>query len=167
MGFLTLRGKKMEKIPMTPRGYSKMEEELKNLKGVERPQVIEAISKALELGDLSENAEYHSAKERQSFIEGRIKELESYLSLADIINPKKLKGDKIMFGAHVKLLDIDEGDEEAYQIVGQFESDISQGLIANNSPIAKALLGKSVGDEVDVRTPKGVRTYEILSVEYK
>lgn len=157
----------MEKIPMTPEGYEKMEAELKKLKSVERPNIIEAISSARELGDFKENAEYHSAKEKQAFIEGRIQELESYISRAEIIDPSKLSGDTVRFGATVKLMDEETENETTYKIVGQYESDIKNGRLANNTPIAKALMGKKQGDFVEVKTPKGEKNFEILKVTYK
>ncbi|MTI03018.1 MULTISPECIES: transcription elongation factor GreA [Alphaproteobacteria] len=155
----------MEKIPMTPAGNAALEAELKNLKSVERPAIIEAIASARELGDLKENAEYHSAREKQGFIEGRIKELEGILSLADVIDPKKLAG-AIKFGAKVTLVDEDTDEEKTWQIVGEYEANIENGLLNIKSPIARALIGKDEGDSVEVRTPGGVRSYEILSIQY-
>ncbi|MFP3383419.1 transcription elongation factor GreA [Tritonibacter sp. SIMBA_163] len=155
----------MEKIPMTPAGFQALETELKTLKSVERPAIIQAIAEARELGDLSENAEYHSAREKQSFIEGRIKELEGVLSLADVINPAKLSG-SIKFGASVTLVDEDTDEEKTWQIVGEHEANIEAGLLNVKSPIARALIGKEEGDSVDVRTPGGVRSYEILKIDY-
>jgi transcription elongation factor GreA len=155
----------MEKIPMTRGGFVALDEELKVLKSIERPAVIRAISEAREHGDLSENAEYHAAREKQSFIEGRIKELEGILSLAEVIDPTKFTG-SIKFGATVKLADEDSGDEKTYQIVGETEADIENGLLNIRSPLARALIGKDEGDSVDVRTPGGVKSYEILSIRY-
>ncbi|SCZ49958.1 transcription elongation factor GreA [Epibacterium ulvae] len=155
----------MEKIPMTPTGFAALETELKHLKSVERPTIIKAIAEARELGDLSENAEYHSAREKQSFIEGRIKELEGLLSLADVIDPTKLSG-AIKFGAKVSVVDEDTDEEKSWQIVGEHEANIEKGLLNIKSPIARALIGKEEGDSVDVRTPGGVRSYEILSIDY-
>lgn len=155
----------MEKIPMTSAGHTALEAELKNLKSVERPNIIKAIAEARELGDLSENAEYHSAREKQSFIEGRIKELEGILSLADVIDPSKLSG-SIKFGAKVTLVDEDNDEEKTWQIVGEHEANVEAGLLNIKSPIARALIGKEEGDSVEVRTPGGVRGYEILTILY-
>jgi len=155
----------MEKIPMTPVGHVALETELKQLKSVERPAIIKAIAEAREHGDLSENAEYHSAREKQSFIEGRIKELEGVLSLADVINPANLNG-AIKFGASVTLVDEDTDEEKTWQIVGEYEASIEDGLLNIKSPIARALIGKEEGDSVEVRTPGGERSYEILKIAY-
>lgn len=155
----------MEKIPLTKPGYDKMNVELKHLKSVERPAIIRAIAEAREHGDLSENAEYHSAKEKQSFIEGRVKELESIISLADVIDLTKLSG-TVKFGAQVELVDEDTDEEKTYQIVGEYEANIEAGLLNIKSPLARALIGKDEGDSVEVRTPGGVRSYEILSISY-
>lgn len=155
----------MEKIPMTPTGHAALEAELKQLKSVERPAVIKAIAEAREHGDLSENAEYHSAREKQSFIEGRIKEIEGILSLAEVINPAKLSG-SIKFGATVTLVDEDTDEEKTWQIVGEHEADIENGLLNIKSPIARALIGKDEGDSVEVRTPGGERSYEVLKIVY-
>ncbi len=155
----------MEKIPMTQAGFTALEVELKQLKSVERPAIIRAISEAREHGDLSENAEYHSAKEKQSFIEGRIKELEGAISLADVIDPAKLSG-SIKFGATVTLVDEDTDEERTWQIVGEHEASIENGLLNIKSPIARALIGKEEGDSVEVRTPGGERSYEILKVAF-
>ena len=157
----------MEKVPMLATGFSRLEAELKQLKSVERPAIIAAIAEARDHGDLSENAEYHSAREKQSFIEGRILELESMLSRADVIDPSKLSGTTVKFGAKVRLIDEDTEKETAYQIVGEVEADIESGLININSPLARALIGKEVGDSVEVMTPGGGRCYEILSVSFK
>lgn len=156
----------MEKVPMTQRGNELLIAELKNLKSVERPAIIAAIAEARAHGDLSENAEYHAAKEQQSFIEGRIDELESVLSRADVIEPAKLSGDKVMFGATVTVLD-DDDKKVIYQIVGEHESDIKAGKLAIAAPLARALIGKKKGDVVEVRTPKGQQSYELASIEYK
>lgn len=156
----------MEKIPLTQAGFNKLDEELKHLKTVERPAIIRAIAEAREHGDLSENAEYHSAKEKQSFIEGRVKELEGAISLADVIDPAKLSG-AIKFGATVELADEDTDEEKTYQIVGEYEADIDAGRLNIKSPLARALIGKEEGDSVDVRTPGGTRSYEVLSITYK
>lgn len=155
----------MEKIPMTREGFVALESELKHLKSKERPEIIKAIAEARELGDLSENAEYHSAREKQSFIEGRIKELESVLSLADVIDPKTLSG-SVKFGAKVTVVDEDTDEEKVWQIVGEYEANIEKGLLNVKSPIARALIGKEEGDSVEVRTPGGDRSYEILKIDY-
>lgn len=155
----------MEKIPLTRAGFDKLEAELKHLKSVERTAIIQAISEAREHGDLSENAEYHSAKEKQSFIEGRIKELEGVISLAEVIDPTKLSG-TIKFGATVALVDEDTDEEKTYQIVGEYEADIEHGRLNIKSPLARALIGKTVGDQVEVRTPGGDRAYEILRIAF-
>ncbi|MBF9019496.1 transcription elongation factor GreA [Rhodobacterales bacterium HKCCA1058] len=155
----------MEKIPMTPTGYIALDAELKHLRSVERPSVIKAISEAREHGDLSENAEYHSAREKQSFIEGRIKELEGILGLAQVIDPKTLSG-PIKFGATVVLIDEDTEEEKTYQIVGESEADIEKGLLNIKSPLARALIGKDEGDSVEVKTPGGSKDYEITKVTY-
>lgn len=156
----------MDKIPMTRSGHAALDAELKTLKSVERPAVIKAIAEAREHGDLSENAEYHAAREKQSFIEGRIKELEGMLSLAQVIDPSTLSG-PIKFGATITIVDEDTDEEKTYQIVGEAEADIEKGLLNLKSPIARALIGKDEGDSVDVRTPGGVKSYEILEIEYK
>jgi transcription elongation factor GreA len=156
-----------DKVPMTQSGYDKLEEELKHLKHVERPAVVKAIAEAREHGDLSENAEYHAARERQSFIEGRIEELESKVSRAEVIDVSKLDGKVIKFGASVKLVDEDNDAEVNYQIVGEDEADIKLHKISITSPIARALIGKSVGDTVEVAAPAGARSYEILKIVYK
>ena len=155
----------MEKIPMTPTGYSALDAELKHLRSVERPSVIKAIAEAREHGDLSENAEYHSAREKQSFIEGRIKELEGILGLAQVIDPKTLSG-PIKFGATVVLIDEDTEEEKTYQIVGESEADIEKGLLNIKSPLARALIGKDEGDSLEVKTPGGSKDYEITKVTY-
>ncbi len=155
----------MDKIPMTPTGFQALEAELKNLKSVERPAIIKAIAEARELGDLSENAEYHSAREKQSFIEGRIKELEGIIGLADVIDPAKLSG-TVKFGAKVTVVDEDTDEEKTWQIVGEHEANIESGLLNIKSPIARALIGKDEGDSVEVRTPGGERSYEILKIVY-
>lgn len=156
----------MEKIPVTKPGFDKMNTELKHLKSVERPAIIRAIAEAREHGDLSENAEYHSAKEKQSFIEGRVKELEGIISLADVIDLTRMSG-TVKFGATVTLADEDMDEEKTYQIVGEYEANIEAGLLNIKSPIARALIGKDEGDSVEVRTPGGVRSYEILTIVYK
>jgi len=157
----------MEKVPMTAGGLVALEEELRQLKFVERHEVIKAIEVAREHGDLSENAEYHAAREKQSFIEGRVLELESVISLADVIDPGKLSGEIVRFGATVKLVDEDTDDESTFQIVGTYESNIENGKLSITSPTARALIGKSLGDSVDVTTPGGSKSYEIMAVDYK
>ena len=157
----------MQRIPMTPEGFSRLEEELKDLKTIQRPAVIKAIAFARALGDLSENAEYHAARDRQGFIEGRITELESKLSLAEVIDASKLTGDTIRFGAHVKLVDEDTDEESSYQIVGVDESDIKEGRLSVSAPLARSLIGKKVGTSIEVVTPGGSKTYEILAVDFK
>jgi len=156
----------MEKIALTRDGQTALNAELKHLKSEERPAIIRAISEAREHGDLSENAEYHSAKEKQSFIEGRIKEIEGILSLADVIDTSKLSG-SIKFGAHVTLVDEDTDEEKTYQIVGEPEANLEAGKLNIKSPLARALIGKEEGDSVEVRTPGGEKSYEILSVVYR
>ena len=155
----------MEKIPMTRRGFDALDAELKQLKTVDRPAIIRDIAEVREHGDLSENAEYHAAREKQGFIEGRIKELEGTLSLAEVIDPSKLSG-AIKFGATVRLVDEDSDEEKTYQIVGEVEADIENGLLNMRSPLARALIGKEDGDSVEVKTPGGTRYYEILSIRY-
>lgn len=156
----------MEKIPLTSRGFQQLDAELKTLKSVERPAVIKAIAEAREHGDLSENAEYHAAREKQSFIEGRIKELEAIIGLADVIDVTKLSGG-IKFGATVTIVDEDTDEEKTYQIVGEPEADIERNLLNIKSPIARALIGKEEGDSVEVKAPGGARDYEILKIEFK
>ena len=157
----------MEKIPMTAQGFSSLEAEIKHLKQVERPAVIKAIAEARAHGDLSENAEYHSAKERQSFIEGRVLELEDKVSRAQVIDVSKLSGKVVKFGATVTLVDEDTDQKSKYQIVGDIEADFAKGRISISSPLARALIGKTAGDTAEVNTPSGGRSYEILKVEYK
>lgn len=157
----------MEKIPMTAAGYSALEVEIKHLKTEERPAVIKAIAEARAHGDLSENAEYHSAKERQSFIEGRVMELEDKLSRAQVIDVSKLSGKVVKFGATVTLIDEDTEQKSKYQIVGDLEADFAKGRISISSPLARALIGKTVGDTVEVNTPSGGRSYEVTKVEFK
>lgn len=151
---------------MTTHGALKLQEELKHLKAVERPSVIEAIASAREHGDISENAEYHAARERQSFIEGRIAELEDKLSRADVIDVSKLAGHSIKFGAHVSLIDEDTQETTSYQIVGADEADVAQGLLSVTSPLARALIGKKKDDAVEVRTPGGIKGYVIQDIQY-
>lgn len=155
-----------EKVPMTLQGNADLNNELKKLKFVDRPAVIAAIEEARSHGDLSENAEYHAAREQQSFIEGRIQELEGALSHAQIIDPKTLSGDKVLFGATVKLQDLETEETKTYQIVGQYEANLEKGRLSLVSPLSKALIGKSAGDIVDFATPKGEKSYEILNVQF-
>ena len=155
----------MEKIPMTKSGHSNLEVELKQLKTIERPAIIKAIAEAREHGDLSENAEYHSAREKQSFVEGRIKDLEGILSRAEVIDPAVLNGN-IKFGATVTLLDEDTEEEKTWQIVGEHEANIEAGLLNVKSPIARALIGKEEGDSVEFRAPGGKKSYEVVSITY-
>jgi transcription elongation factor GreA len=156
----------MEKVPMTAAGYNRLQEELKHLKSVARPEVIKAIAEAREHGDLSENAEYHAARERQSFIEGRVMELEDRISRAEIIDTSKLSGDTVKFGATVTLADEDTEEEITYQIVGQDESDIKEGRLSITAPLARSLIGKAEGDQVEVTTPGGSKSYEIVTVQF-
>lgn len=156
----------MQRTPMTAGGYAALDEELKNLKSVERPAIIQAIAEAREHGDLSENAEYHAAKDKQSFIEGRIIELEDKLSRADVIDLAKVKGDRIVFGATVTIIDVDTEEESTYQIVGEDEADIAKGKVSNTSPMARALIGKGEGDEAEVAAPGGARVYEIADLKF-
>ena len=157
----------MDRVLITAKGAEKLQAELKNLKSVERPKVIEAIAEARAHGDLSENAEYHAAREQQSFIEGRIKELEGNLGVAEVIDPAKLNiTGKVVFGALVKLYDVDADNEVSYQVVGDLEADIEQGKISLSSPIGRALIGKLEGDEFTFQAPAGEKTYEVVSVSY-
>jgi transcription elongation factor GreA len=156
----------MQKNPITPGGAARLREELITLKSVERPAVIQAIATAREHGDLKENAEYHAARDRQSFIEGRIKEIENKLALAEVIDPTKLAGERVAFGATVKLSNADTGEEVTYQILGADESDLAKGSISITSPLARSLIGKRVGEEVKVRMPGGERTYEVLDITF-
>lgn len=166
--FLFFKEKDFEmdtKMPMTRTGYEKMQAELQQLKFVERHEIIAAIEEARSHGDLSENAEYHAARERQSFVEGRIQELENAIGRAQIINVAELSGNKVLFGATVQVSE-DESKPKTYQIVGQHEADLEHGRISLLSPLARALIGKEVGDFVDVATPGGTKTYEILNVQF-
>ena len=156
----------MDKVPMTQTGFDTLETELKKLKSVERPAIIEAIAEARAHGDLSENAEYHAARERQSFVEGRIQELEAVISAAQIIDYTAFDGDMVKFGATVQIADEETDAEMTYQIVGHYEANADHGKISVNAPIARALIGKSVGDSVVVHAPQGQKSYEILSVSY-
>ena len=157
----------MEKVPMTLEGYRSLDEELKRLKSVERPAVIQAISEARAHGDLSENAEYHAAKDRQGFIEGRLVEIEDKLSRAQVIDVSKLSGDTVKFGATVKVFDEDTEEESVYQIVGEDEADVREGKVSVTSPIARAIIGKEEGDVVEVAAPGGARSLEILKITWK
>ena len=156
-----------DKVPMTIEGFAALEAELQRLKAVERPRIIAAISEARAHGDLSENAEYHAAKEQQGHNETKVADLEDKLSRADIIDISKLGGDSVKFGATVKLVDEDTDEEVAYKIVGEYEADVKKGKISITSPIARALIGKKKGDSVEVATPKGAKAYEILKVAFK
>jgi transcription elongation factor GreA len=156
-----------DKVPMTKEGLATLEEELRQLKSVERPAVIKAIATAREHGDLSENAEYHAAREKQSFIEGRLKELEGVISHAEVIDTSKITGSIVKFGAHVVVADGDTDEETKYRIVGAYEADAAAGKISVTSPLARALIGKSVGDSVEVKTPGGQKSYEVMKVSFK
>lgn len=156
----------MDKIPMTPEGLKTLEDELRQLKNEDRPAVIKAIADAREHGDLSENAEYHAARERQSFIEGRVLELEAVISHAEVIDPTTLSGDVVRFGATILVADEDTDEETTYRIVGSHEADIAGGKLPVTSPLAKAMIGKSLGDSVEVTTPGGSKSYEIVKVDY-
>jgi transcription elongation factor GreA len=157
----------MERIPMTAEGHAALQAELKMLKSVERPNIIAAISEARSHGDLSENAEYHAAKEKQSFIEGRISELDDKLARADIIDISKLGGKKIRFGATVTIVDVDSEETFTYKIVGEDEANVKEGKISVTSPLARAMIGKEEGDEAEVSAPSGARAYEIAKVVYR
>jgi transcription elongation factor GreA len=157
----------MEKNPITPEGFARLRDELHNLRSVERPAVILAIATAREHGDLKENAEYHAARDKQSFIEGRVKDLEHKLALAEVIDPTKMSGGRVAFGARVKLSNVETDEEVSYRILGADESDLKAGTIGVTSPLARSLIGKEVGDEVKMRMPGGERTYEILEVSFK
>ena len=156
----------VDKVPMTKMGFDKLNEELKHLKFVDRPEIVAAIEEARAHGDLSENAEYQTAREKQSFIEGRIQDLEAATSRAQVIDPKTLSGDTVLFGATVQVQDLETDTKQSYQIVGQHEANLEKGLISFISPLAKALIGKTKGDLIDVNTPKGEKSYEILKVEF-
>lgn len=156
----------MERVPMTPQGKIALEEELKFLKKVERPEIIRAIAEARAHGDLSENAEYHTAKDKQGFIEARIRDLEGKISCAEVIDPAKITSSRICFGATVTLVDEDTDEEFTYQIVGFDEADLKTGRISNTSPLARALMAKEIGDSVEVRSPRGVKNYEILNIKF-
>ncbi|HWA23409.1 MAG TPA: transcription elongation factor GreA [Caulobacterales bacterium] len=157
----------MEKVPMTAEGFAALDAELKRLKTEERPAVIQAIAEARTHGDLSENAEYHAAKERQSFIEGRVLELEDKIARSQIIDVTRLSGKQVKFGATVKLQDEDSGEKRTYKIVGEDEADVRAGKVSITSPVARALIGKEKGDVVEVSAPGGVKAFEILKVEWR
>jgi len=156
----------MNKVPITADGYNRLQEELKRLKSIERPAIIKQIAEAREHGDLSENAEYHAARERQGFIEGRLMELEDKIARAEVIDVAKLSGKSVKFGATVKLADEETDEEQTFQIVGEDEADVGQGLLSITSPLARALIGKSVGDSVEVSTPRGAKSYEVVGVTF-
>jgi transcription elongation factor GreA len=156
----------MDKVPMTAAGHAAMMNEIKHLKSVERPRIIRAIEEARSHGDLSENAEYHAAKEQQGWTEARVAELEDKISRAEVIDISKLSGDTVKFGARVTLVDEDTEDEAVYQIVGEFEADVKKGMISVTSPIARAIIGKRSGDSVEVATPGGGKSYEIVRVRF-
>ncbi len=156
----------MEKFQITKQGYERLKSEIENLKGVERPNIIKQIAAARELGDLKENAEYHTAKDRQGFIEAQISDLEEKFSRAEVVDIATLSGSKVKFGATVSLKDLDSGKKVTYKIISEFESDIELGLISSTSPVARALINKEVGDDVEVATPGGVVNYEILEIKF-
>src|SRR5271170_1521764 len=157
----------MNKIPMTAEGFNRLREELKRLKTIDRPAIIRAIAEARDHGDLAENAEYHAARERQSFVEGRVIELEDKVARAEVIDVSKLSGKIVKFGATVTLADEETDEEAAYQIVGEDEADISKGRLSVTSPLARALIGKGIGDSVEVSTPRGARSYEVIKVRFR
>ena len=157
----------MERIPMTAEGHARLETELKRLKTVERPDVIKSLSAAREHGDLAENAEYHAARERQSFIEGRVRELEDKLSRAEIIDVSKLSGKDVKFGATVTVADEETDEKKTYQLVGADEADVNNGRLSITSPVARALIGRGIGDSVHVNTPNGGRSYEVIKINYR
>jgi transcription elongation factor GreA len=157
----------MDKVPMTSSGHQAMLEEIKHLKAVERPRIIKAITEARSHGDLSENAEYHAAKDQQGWLEARVAELEDKVSRAEVIDVTKLSGDTVKFGAFVTLVDEDSDEQSVYQIVGEFEADVKKGKISVTSPIARAIIGKKKGDSVEVMTPGGGKSYEIVKIRYK
>jgi transcription elongation factor GreA len=156
----------MEKVPLTARGFARLDAELKKLKSIERPAIIVAIAEARAHGDLSENAEYHAARERQSFIEGRIRELEAMIGRSEVIDPSRFSG-PVKFGATVVIVDEDTDEERTYQIVGEAEASVEEGLLNMKSPLARALIGREPGDSVEVRTPGGLRSYEIRAVSFQ
>jgi transcription elongation factor GreA len=156
----------MEKFQITKEGYEKLKAEIDNLKNVERPNIIKQIAAARELGDLRENAEYHSAKDRQGFIEAQIADFEEKFSRVEIVDISKIKSEKVVFGATVKLEDLDSGKKISYKIVSEYEANIEDGLISIGSPVARSLIGKSIGDETEVKTPGGIINYEILEISF-
>lgn len=156
----------MNKIPMTADGFNRLREELKRLKSVDRPAIIRAIAEAREHGDLAENAEYHAARDRQSFIEGRVMELEDKVARAEVIDVSKLSGSVVKFGAKVTLADEETDEEQTFQIVGEDEADIKAGRLSVTSPLARALIGKGKGDSVEVTTPRGAKSYEVVTVAF-
>lgn len=156
----------MERVPMTVKGFKALEAELQRLKSVERPRIVQAIAEARAHGDLSENAEYHAAKDAQGLNEAKVAELEDKLGRADVVDPATLSGTTVKFGATVKLVDEDTEEEVTYQIVGEMEADVKRGMVSISSPIARALIGKSEGDVVEVTTPRGARSYEILKINW-
>ncbi|HEX3884811.1 MAG TPA: transcription elongation factor GreA [Stellaceae bacterium] len=156
----------MSRVPMTGEGYNRLQDELKRLKSVDRPSIIKAIAEARTHGDLSENAEYHAARERQSFIEGRVMELEDKISRAEVIDVSKLSGSLVKFGATVTLADEETDEEQTFRIVGEDEADIKQGRLSVTSPLARALIGKTKGDSVEVSTPRGAKSYEVMTVAF-
>ncbi|MBI3441509.1 MAG: transcription elongation factor GreA [Proteobacteria bacterium] len=156
-----------KKVPITLAGFTQLQEEIKVLKTIDRPNVIQAIAEARSHGDLKENAEYHAARERQSFIEGRIQDLDDRLSRVDVIDPAKMTGTVIKFGATVKIVDEDTSEEHTYQIVGEYEADFERGKLSFTAPLSRALIGKTVGDGIEVKTPKGAKAYEVLTVVYR
>ena len=157
----------MQKVPMTPTGYKRLQERLKQFKSVDKPANIRAIEEARAHGDLRENAEYHAAKEQQGLIDSQIRNIETALSLAQVIDPAKMASDKVVFGATVTLLDLETDEKTTYRIVGKYEIDLANGDISVESPIARSLIGKLTNDEVKVSTPKGVREFEIIEILYK
>ncbi len=156
----------MDKAPITKEGFARLEAELKQLKTAERPAVAEQIAAAREHGDLKENAEYHAAREKQSFLEGQIAQFEDWVARADIVDTGKLTGNRVVFGARVELYDVDTEEEHTYRIVGEYEADINNNLVSITSPIARGLIGKEVDDVVKIKTPGGVKEYEIVSVSF-
>ena len=157
----------MNKVPMTSDGYARLDAELRRLKTTERPEIIRAIAAAREHGDLSENAEYHAARERQAFVEGRVADLEDVIRRAEIIDVSKLSGENVKFGATVTLSDEDTDEKRTFQLVGEHESDVDAGRLSINSPMARAVIGRTVGDSVEVTTPKGTRSFEVIGVTYR
>jgi len=157
----------MSKVPMTWEGYTRLQEELKRLKTVDRPTIIRAIAEARDHGDISENAEYHAARERQGFIEGRVMELEDKIARAEVIDVSKLSGSIVKFGATVTLADEETDEEQTFQIVGEDEADVSRGRLSVTSPLARALIGKQIGESVEVSTPRGAKSYELVTVAFQ